>query len=105
MIVNASHALEDKFKNEDSIKGQISISTFNKIQYVEIIVQDNGLGMSKKIKERIFEPFFTTKEVGKGTGQGLSIAYDIIVNKHNGSIDVETEENVGTSFILKLPLT
>ncbi|MBK8944137.1 MAG: PAS domain S-box protein [Ignavibacteriae bacterium] len=104
IIVNASHALESKLKNENAAKGQIIIKTINKTEFVEIIVKDNGIGMSKKIKERIFEPFFTTKEVGKGTGQGLSIAYDIIVNKHKGSIEVETEENIGTSFIIRLPV-
>ncbi|MBK7105406.1 MAG: PAS domain S-box protein [Ignavibacteriae bacterium] len=104
IIVNASHALESKFKNTDSIKGQILIKTLNKNNFIEINVKDNGIGMSQKIKNRIFEPFFTTKEVGKGTGQGLSIAYDIIVNKHGGSIEVDTEENVGTSINIKLPV-
>ena len=60
--------------------------------------------MPEKVKKRIFDPFFTTKEVGKGTGQGLAIAYDIIIDKHNGSIEVESEENVGTKFIIQLPI-
>ena len=51
-----------------------------------------------------FEPFYTTKEVGKGTGQGLTISYDIIVKKHGGTIEVETEEAKGTTFIIRIPL-
>jgi signal transduction histidine kinase len=53
---------------------------------------------------RIFDPFFTTKEVGKGTGQGLSISHNVVVEKHGGTITVETEEGVGTTFIIRLPL-
>ena len=53
---------------------------------------------------RIFEPFFTTKEVGKGTGQGLSIAYNTMVKKHGGTIEFETQPGLGTTFILRLPL-
>ena len=60
--------------------------------------------MPEKIQKRIFDPFFTTKEVGKGTGQGLAIAYDIIVNKHSGSIKVSSMENEGTNFVISLPL-
>jgi two-component system NtrC family sensor kinase len=65
---------------------------------------DTGSGIKKKDIDRIFDPFFTTKEVGKGTGQGLAIVHDIIVNKHNGKIFVESEEGIGTSFNIELPL-
>lgn len=104
MIVNAAHAIESRYKNENNIKGKILIKTSNKNEFVEIIISDNGSGIPHKIQERIFEPFFTTKEVGKGTGQGLAISYDIIVNKHKGSIQVQSEENIGTSFIISLPI-
>ena len=53
---------------------------------------------------QIFDPFFTTKEVGKGTGQGLSIAHGVVVNKHGGTIDFETEVGKGTTFVIRLPL-
>ena len=66
-------------------------------------IEDNGLGMPEKVKQRIFEPFFTTKAVGKGTGLGLSIVYSIIEN-HKGSLEVVTEEGQGTTFIISLPI-
>lgn len=104
MIVNSSHSMENKFENKDSLEGKIIISTFEKNENVEITISDNGLGMPEKIVKRIFDPFFTTKDVGKGTGQGLAIAYDIIVNKHNGDIKVNSEDGVGTTFLITLPI-
>jgi signal transduction histidine kinase len=56
------------------------------------------------VQDRIFDPFFTTKEVGKGTGQGLSMAYTTIVEKHQGTLSFESEEGKGTKFIVRLPL-
>ncbi|MFI5135576.1 MAG: sensor histidine kinase, partial [Chitinophagales bacterium] len=72
--------------------------------FVSISIRDSGMGISEKVKQKIFEPFFTTKEVGKGTGLGLSIAYGII-EKHGGRIEVISEENKGSEFIIRLPLT
>ncbi|MBU4244975.1 MAG: HAMP domain-containing histidine kinase, partial [Proteobacteria bacterium] len=64
---------------------------------------DTGTGISQDIRDKIFNPFFTTKEVGKGTGQGLAIVHDIIVERHGGVIDVESEVGKGTTFIIRLP--
>jgi two-component system, NtrC family, sensor kinase len=69
-----------------------------------IRVTDNGTGMSEATKAKIFQPFFTTKPTGQGTGLGLSLAYDIITKGHGGTIDVETKEGEGTTFIIKLPI-
>lgn len=82
----------------------LMIKTFAKEGYVYCLITDNGIGIPQVNLADIFTPFFTTKPVGKGTGLGLSITYDIIVNKHGGEIHVESEEGVGTTFILQLPI-
>ncbi|MFT5874405.1 MAG: signal transduction histidine kinase [Clostridium sp.] len=82
--------------------GKIEVITKNKANNVIMEIRDNGLGMNKEIQKRIFEPFFTTKG-DNGSGLGLSISYNII-RSHKGSIKIESEENIGTSFIVKLPI-
>ncbi|MFI5136115.1 MAG: sensor histidine kinase, partial [Chitinophagales bacterium] len=84
--------------------GKIFLATSADNDFVSISIRDSGMGISEKVKQKIFEPFFTTKEVGKGTGLGLSIAYGI-VEKHGGKIEVISEENKGTEFIIRLPVT
>ncbi|MCW9036097.1 MAG: ATP-binding protein, partial [Rhodospirillales bacterium] len=98
LVVNAAHAIEEKSTDI----GHITVSTKAVSDGVVLMVKDSGNGMPEEIKERIFDPFFTTKEVGKGSGQGLAISHDIIVNKHGGRIDVESTENEGTIFTVKL---
>jgi signal transduction histidine kinase len=71
---------------------------------VEISIQDTGTGIPESIKSRIFEPFFTTKDVGRGTGQGLTLAHSAIVKKHGGKIWFTSEEGKGTTFFIRLPL-
>jgi signal transduction histidine kinase len=71
---------------------------------VEISVADTGNGIPESIRTKVFDPFFTTKAVGKGTGQGLSLAYTVIVKKHAGKIWFETEEGRGTTFYIALPI-
>ena len=103
MIINAAHAISEVV-GKDGGKGKITITTQKKDDWVEIRIADTGTGIPEDIRDRIFDPFFTTKEVGKGTGQGLAISRSVIVDKHGGSIDVETEVGKGTTFIIKLPL-
>ncbi|MCP5144627.1 MAG: PAS domain S-box protein [Gammaproteobacteria bacterium] len=103
LIVNASHAIADSLQGREEEKGTIRISTREDGDMVEIRVTDTGGGIPADIRDRIFDPFFTTKEVGRGTGQGLSIAYRTIVEQHRGTIDVESEVGSGTTFILRLP--
>lgn len=70
---------------------------------VIVSVTDNGTGMSEATKLKIFQPFFTTKPTGEGTGLGLSLSYDIITKGHGGTLEVESVEGEGTTFIIKLP--
>ena len=71
---------------------------------VEIRVQDNGNGIPADILPKIFQPFFTTKPTGEGTGLGLSLAYDIVIKGHGGTLEVESVDGEGTTFIVKLPI-
>jgi signal transduction histidine kinase len=71
---------------------------------IEISVQDNGNGIPDAIKDKIFQPFFTTKPTGQGTGLGLSLAYDIVVKGHGGSLAVESTPGDGTSFVIQFPI-
>ena len=103
MVVNAAHAIEAKERAEGE-KGRIIVRTAVDGDHAVVQIQDTGSGIPESVRDRIFDPFFTTKDVGKGTGQGLSIARDIIVEKHEGTISVETEVGVGTTFTIRLPL-
>ena len=103
-IVNAAHTIEEKNSKNTEILGNIHIAVSQQDEYVKISISDDGMGMPDDVKKRIFDPFFTTKDVGKGTGQGLSMAYTLIVDKHNGLIEVESEINVGTTFHISLPI-
>lgn len=104
MIVNAAHAIADNLENLPTGKGKITVRSRQVDPGVEIQISDTGTGIPKEIQERIFEPFFTTKPVGKGTGQGLTIAYSVIVKKHAGAIHLESEVGKGTTFYIRLPL-
>lgn len=103
LLVNSAHALTDKLA-ETGEKGLIRIGSRLAQDYVEIFFSDTGTGIPPQIQNRIFDPFFTTKEVGKGTGQGLTIVHEIIVNRHNGSIDLKSTPGEGTTFTIRLPL-
>jgi PAS domain S-box-containing protein len=104
MIINAAHAIGDVIGDGSAGKGTITISTRHTRQWAEIRVGDTGTGISPVNCARIFDPFFTTKEVGRGTGQGLSTSHNVVVEKHGGTITVETVEGAGTTFIIRLPL-
>ncbi len=103
MIVNAAHAIEDVAASGGPEKGLITIRTRSLPAGVEVQIQDTGGGIPEKVRSRIFDPFFTTKEIGKGTGQGLAIARSVVVDKHQGTIDFETVDGCGTTFIIRLP--
>jgi two-component system, NtrC family, sensor kinase len=95
LLVNAGQSL--------GVGGTIVISTGSDGDEVWVRVEDNGCGIPAENLKRIFEPFFTTKVVGQGTGLGLSVSY-AIVQKHGGSIDVDSELGRGTRFTVRLPI-
>jgi signal transduction histidine kinase/DNA-binding response OmpR family regulator len=106
IIVNAAHAIEEFSKKiNDTRLGKISITTGRMDNGVHIRIGDTGGGIPEKNRNRVFDPFFTTKPSGKGTGQGLAIAYRTVVNKHQGTIFFETETGKGTTFVVELPGT
>ena len=103
LLVNATHAVEARHKGDASVPGKIRLSTMVMKDRFLISIQDNGCGIPDKIRNRVYDPFFTTKDVGKGTGQGLAIAYQIIVKNHQGRLWFESEAGQGTTFFIELP--
>jgi signal transduction histidine kinase len=110
ILANAIDALEeaDTTRTVQDIKdspSQITIRTgLVDRHWVEIRILDNGPGIPEKVRERIFDPFFTTKPIGKGTGMGLSISYQIIVEKHGGKLECVSNPNQGTEFVIQIPI-
>ncbi|MDZ8183855.1 MAG: ATP-binding protein [Nostoc sp. ChiSLP02] len=129
LIMNAIHAIEEETRNgkwlkkkeEDfkanlenkspNLKPRIKSSPCIQINtdiidpnYIKISIIDNGIGIPLEIQSKLFDPFFTTKEVGKGTGLGLSISYQIVVQQHEGSLEVNSTPGEGAEFIVTLPV-
>ncbi|HVS18254.1 MAG TPA: ATP-binding protein [Planctomycetota bacterium] len=105
IIVNAAHAIGEAAPEGAGAKGTITVRTRRELGHAVVRIEDTGTGIPEHIRERVFEPFFTTKGVGKGSGQGLAIAYAVVVDKHLGTIEVESEFGMGTAFVIRLPLT
>ena len=103
LIVNAAHAIDQSRAEGSGDKGTITISTRDLGEEIEIKVSDTGYGVPDDIKDRIFDPFFTTKAVGKGTGQGLAMAYRTVVEQHDGRLWVESTAGEGSTFNIVLP--
>ncbi|HWR03065.1 MAG TPA: ATP-binding protein [Humidesulfovibrio sp.] len=104
LVVNAAHAIGDAVAGTLE-KGRITLRTRQEGAMAVLSITDTGTGIPEAVRPRIFDPFFTTKQVGRGTGQGLTIAYDIVVNKNGGSITFETETGRGTTFHVRLPIS
>jgi len=110
IIRNAIDAIEESWVNYpiasiSNKKSQIRIGTslINSNQ-VEIRIADNGAGMTEEVRQKVFDPFFTTKPVGSGTGLGLAISYQIVVEKHHGSLTCISEPGQGAEFVIEIPL-
>lgn len=104
IIVNASHAIADVVGEGVSERGTITVSTRSDGEWAEIRIQDTGTGIPEHLRHKIYNPFFTTKEAGRGTGQGMAIVRSVVVDRHGGTLDFETEVGKGTTFIVRLPL-
>ena len=103
LIVNAAHAIADVVK-DSCARGKIFVRTRHSGDHVIIDFEDTGGGVPEAIRGRIFDQFFTTKEVGRGTGQGLSVARGVVVNGHGGTLDFVTESGKGSTFTVRLPV-
>jgi len=103
VLINAAHAIADVAKSSGA-KGEVRVRTRSDAGEAVISISDTGCGIAPEIVSRVFDPFFTTKEVGKGTGQGLAIARNIVVDKHGGRITFEPNFPQGTTFIVALPI-
>lgn len=110
ILSNAIDALEEKnarrtYQEIQENSSQITIATsVIDAPWVEIAILDNGSGIPKEIGQRVFDPFFTTKPVGKGTGMGMSISYQIVTEKHGGKLEYFSTLGEGTEFAIKLPV-
>jgi signal transduction histidine kinase len=108
IIANAIDALDESnhgrsYQDIKANLNRITISTSLEDNYVKVAIADNGTGIPELVKQRIFDHLFTTKGVGKGTGLGLAIARQI-GDKHHGTIDINSEVEKGTEFIITLPI-
>ena len=100
ILVNGAHAIQAK--GGDTL-GQLTVSTRQDESHIYVDLSDTGTGIPESIRNRVFDPFFTTKGVGKGTGQGLAIAYNVVVELHKGQLYFDTKEGEGTTFHIVLP--
>ncbi|AFZ59645.1 HAMP domain-containing protein [Anabaena cylindrica FACHB-243] len=104
VLVNAIDALEEAFQNGCCPEPVIRISSEQVDENVFVHIVDNGTGVPEEIQPHLFDPFFTTKPVGKGTGIGLSISYQIVTEKHGGSLRCISSPGQGTEFVISIPI-
>jgi PAS domain S-box-containing protein len=110
ILANAIDALEERDRtrsltdqNQDPSTIRI-ITEITENNHVSIHIIDNGLGIPSQIQEKIFDPFFTTKPIGKGTGMGMSISYQIVIEKHRGQLFCHSTPGQGTEFVIQIPI-
>ena len=105
LLTNAFYAVRQRQQaGEAGYRPEVRVHTSAGPGGIEICITDNGTGMSAAVQAKIFQPFFTTKPTGEGTGLGLSLSHDIIVQGHGGTLRVESQEGQGTTFRVGLPL-
>ncbi len=110
IVANSIDAIDEQVEKQGSLasknfRPKITLQTgLVQQQRLEIVIADNGPGIPVAIQNRIFDPFFTTKEIGKGTGMGMSISYQIITEKHDGTLSVSSRPGEGTQFTISIPI-
>lgn len=104
LVINAAHAIGDQIDRGRLARGRIELALRIDGDRVELRVADNGTGIPEAIRDRVFEPFFTTKAVGRGSGQGLALAYSTVVDRHKGQILLEPREGDGTCVVVRWPV-
>lgn len=107
LIVNAAHAIAERQRSGAGSAGRGHVRVLTRCDAAQAVIEiaDDGCGIPAAIQHRVFDPFFTTKQVGKGTGQGLAISRNIVVEQHGGTLDFSTQSGVGTTFTIRIPLT
>ena len=104
LFTNAFHAVQERQQaNPTAYQPEVQVATRAVPAGVEIRIRDNGTGMPEAVRQKIFQPFLTTKALGEGTGLGLSLSFDIVTTGHGGTLVAESEEGVGTEFVVTLP--
>ncbi|NMG59294.1 histidine kinase [Geitlerinema sp. P-1104] len=108
ILVNALDALDERDRQRQSQEmsdhpSHIRICTQFETEWVRVIIEDNGLGIPETLRSQIFDPFFTTKPIGKGTGLGMSICYQIVTEKHGGNLYYQPSTTGGAGFVIELP--
>jgi signal transduction histidine kinase/PAS domain-containing protein len=103
LLLNSAYAVRKKFEG-DQQKGTITVSTRYTREFFEVKVADTGIGIKKKDYKRVFDPGFSSKKVGRGTGHGLAVTYEIVVKRYGGAIEFQSREGEGTEFTVRLPL-
>jgi len=104
ILANAIDALEEAFCDGLCPEPTIHITSSQVNESIVIAIADNGTGIPQEVQSRLFDPFFTTKPVGKGTGMGLSISYQIITEKHGGTLQCISSSGQGTKFVITIPI-
>ncbi|MBD0334742.1 MAG: PAS domain S-box protein [Cyanobacteria bacterium Co-bin13] len=103
ILSNAIDALEDAWEQQPNLEPEIILETRLTPTHVVVVIADNGPGIAPETQSRLFDPFFTTKPIGKGTGMGLSISYQIITERHRGSLTCQSTPGQGTEFTITIP--
>ena len=104
ILANALDAIEDQRAQLNTCTIRIRTQLLDQ-NWVQIAIADDGSGMPPEVQQRIFDPFFTTKPVGKGTGMGMSISYQIVTERHRGKLYCVSEVGKGTEFLIEIPVS